>query len=120
MMEGMQYIYEYSRRNAIADGVLVDVSHVAKEYGIALNTVFTAALFVDATQHSDESASAGETNVHAVFLALKAANEGATSKTDTIYFKVLLDAGKHLDLWAKCHPGDAGEPVITIMRADED
>ena len=38
-------IYSYSRAQAIADGVLVDVSEQAKEIGFRIPTVVTATLY---------------------------------------------------------------------------
>lgn len=120
MMEDIRFVFKYSRSEAIADRVLIDVSHVAKEYGISLSTVFTVALFMDSTDNLDASSERSETNVRAVFRALKAAGDQLPAKADTVHFQVALDNGKLLTLWAKCHSGDAGEPVITVMRTDED
>lgn len=120
MMENINIIYKYSRNEALADRVLIDVSHVAKDYGITLNTVLTISVFMDATKNMDETVRASEANVHAIFRALKAASESLPAKADTVYFNVALDGGTCLDLWAQCHPGDGGEPVITVMRTDED
>jgi hypothetical protein len=100
--------------------VLIDVSHVAIEYGIALSTVFTISLFMAATENLDASVGRSEANVRAVFRGLRAATDHLTAKADTVHFQVAFESGKHLDLWAKCHTGDAGEPVVTIMLADED
>jgi hypothetical protein len=120
MMEDIRFVYKYSRSEAIADRVLIDVNHVASEYGIALSTVFTISLFMVVTENLDASVGRSEANVHAVFRALRTATDHLTAKADTVHFQVAFDSGKHLGLWTKCHPGDAGEPVVTIMLADED
>lgn len=38
-------IYEYTRKQAIEDGVLVDITEIAKNYGFVIPVAITATLF---------------------------------------------------------------------------
>ena len=60
-----------------------------------------------------------------VLSLLRHAMRQAAPGEDTVWFSVLVDVhgnGRHrkVDLWARIGPGDHGEPVLTLMRTDED
>ena len=124
-------IYVYSRAQAIADGVLVDVTETAKEAGFKLPVVITEALHnrltptkADQTIGQDYDGRLWDVLWLAAF-TIKLAGPG----TDTVLFTVEqqeVDAKSEttnaslqpkkvdLRLRAVCGPGDEGEPVITI------
>lgn len=59
-----------------------------------------------------------------MFTILRHAIRGG-GETDTVYFAPLFtrEPGREaepVDMWAKCGPGDHGEPVITVMLRGED
>jgi len=119
-------VYAYSREQAIADGVLVDVTETAKAIGFRLHTVVTDHLFhgyveVPEGLEGEGQSAAGRLHdlmVLALFAARKAVN------TDRVTFKAdfLMAPGRKetVDVVAHIGPGDHGEPVLTIMLPEED
>ena len=111
----------YSRADALADGVLVDVSERAKRAGIRYPTACSGSVWalIDCLPASDTDALAGivrDMRLAAVLTAMLAAiRRGGSQGTDRVTFEVLGAA-----LWAQCGPGDQGEPCITIMMQGED
>ena len=109
----------YTRAEALADGVLVDVSERAKRAGMKYPTACTAGVWslIDCLPESDTDTLAGivaDTRLAEVLTAMLAAIRAA-SGTDRVTFEALGCA-----LWAQCGPGDTAAPVITIMREGED
>jgi len=120
-------ISSYSRAQAIEDGVLRDVSEVAREAGIRYPVALTAGAWADCVTWTREDYPQDEAGrlwdvVYLLRLAI-----GRSQGTDRIAFGVLRvpNEGRKRrprwqDLVAQCGPGDAGEPVITVMLPGED
>lgn len=119
-------VYSYSREQAIADGVLVDVTEAAKEIGFRLNTVVTDHLFHGYVEVPDGLDGEGQSvtgRLHdLIVLALFAARKAVN--TDRVTFKVdfLMALGRKetIEVVAHIGPGDHGEPVLTIMLPEDD
>lgn len=120
-------VYSYTRAQAIADGVLIDVTKQAKEIGFRLHTVITTTLFngyvePPAGLEGEGQSVAGRLHdvmVLALFAARRAAN------TDRVTFKVdfLMEPGRKetVEVIAVIGPGDDGAiPVLTIMLPEDD
>ena len=118
-------IYAYTRDQALADGVLVDISKMASEAGFRYPTAITADLHARITPNEREKALGQSYEGRlwdVVFLASFAARRSGTN--DRCSFEVSLfeadEAPPHrtrrstLKLWMVVGPGDQGEPVITI------
>jgi hypothetical protein len=111
-------IYSYTRAQALADGVLIDLSERARHCGIKYPTACTAGLWalIQAIPEPDldmrEVAEA--VRISAVLSAMLEAIRAARG-TDRVVFRAL-----GAELWAQCGPGDDGEPVITVMMQGED
>lgn len=118
-------IYAYTRAQAIADGVLVDVTETAEEVGFKLPVAITEALHNCLTPTKADQAIGQDYDGRlwdVIWLAaftIKLADPG----TDTVSFTVELQevdvkSGQpkkvDLRLRAVCGPGDEGEPVVTI------
>jgi hypothetical protein len=124
--ESWNVVYSYSRAQAIADGVLVDVTEEAKAIGFKLHTVVTDHLFhgyVEPLAGLDGEGQSVTGRLHdlmvlALFAARKAMN------TDRVTFKVdfLMAPGRKetIEVVAHIGPGDHGEPVLTIMLPEDD
>jgi hypothetical protein len=140
-------VSSYSRAQAIADGALVDVSQADGFRGCFLYPVaLTRAAWAETVEaggrwqecRADDS---GETLVlcgnqsvpgrlHDVCWTLLCAlrrrkDSRRAGAPDGLRFSVLVDVlgngrHRHVDLFSVCGPGDSGEPVITIMLANED
>ena len=124
--ESWNVVYSYSRAQAIADGVLVDVTEEAKAIGFKLHTVVTEHLFhgyVEPPAGLDGEGQSVIGRLHdlmvlALFAARKAVN------IDRVTFKVdfLMAPGRKetIEVVAHIGPGDQGEPVLTIMLPEDD
>jgi hypothetical protein len=126
MFNADDLIYSYSRQQAIADGVLVDVSETAREAGFRFPVALTRAvweLYVrvpDGVAGQDEAGrlwdilwllrlaikqSGGTSEVR---FALRVRNDNRNGTPPLVHLKAL------------CGPGDNAEAVITIMLPEED
>jgi hypothetical protein len=117
-------IYCYTRAQAIADGVLVDVSKTAQEAGIKYPTAMTSTVwgkYVEVPQAVSWQDEAGRLwdIIFLLSLAIRQSVGGSE-----IRFRVLVQNNrrgpKPVELKAVCGPGDDAEPVITVMLPEED
>ena len=121
----------YTRAEAIEDGVLIDVTEMAKEAKIKYPVALSEAVYAKIEDKPDIEDIDGRT--WDVVWMLRCAITGAIPSKKVgeslIYFKLILndsnvDYGnfkpKEITLKALVHGGDAGEPVITVMLPEED
>ena len=117
-------IYAYTRAQALADGVLVDVSTMAAQAGFRCPTVITADLHA-ALQTNEREASSGQSYEGRLWDVLWLASLAAriANRDNRAEFNVSLAVcpgnrgpiqRRNLNLWVHIGPGDSGEPVITI------
>ncbi|MHB1538256.1 MAG: DUF6573 family protein [Solirubrobacteraceae bacterium] len=114
-----ELIYSYSRAQALANGVLVDITERAKRSGIRYPIACTAGVWslTECLPENDTDTLAGvvaDVRLAEVLTAMREAIRAARG-TDRVAFRALGAA-----LWAQCGPGDTGAPVITIMLIGED
>ena len=120
-----EVIYSYTRSQALADGVLVDVSQMASEAGFRYPTAITGDLHIRLTpnQREEDLGQSYEGRLwDVVFLASFAARQAGV--VNQCQFEVSLfeveevpphiSHRNNLKLWIVVGPGDEGEPVITI------
>ena len=130
-MSGEEYIYKYTRQQAIADGVLVDLSKnelsdMVREVGIKTPVAMTIGAWVQAIGLLDDPLPVGQSlngRLWDVLTVLVYSIRMTKQNAPTVNFRVSVWNGKkheNVYLWAKIHPGDYGEPVITIMLQGED
>lgn len=131
MFSESDLIHSYTRANAIADGVLVDVTTVAREAGFNFPVALTRAAWEKCVAWTDDDNDRKDTAQDeagrlwdVLFLAARYCKGAASSR---IYFSVYAVPrdGKgtrplNTPLTAVCGPGDKAEPVITIMLPGED
>ena len=117
-------IFSYSRAQAIADGVLIDVSEMAQEAGIKYPTAVTSAVWHDyvevpeGVEGQDERGRLWDVLTMFCF----AARQGRRG-TELVYDLLVRNdntSPQPVSLKAICGPGDTPEPVLTIMMPDED
>ena len=117
-------ISSYTRAQALADGVLVDVTEAAKEAGIIYPTALTAAVWERYVAVPDKLGCPDEkARVANVLFMFHAAAKASRSGGYTIQFELItmIDDGLRTEkLKSICGPGDSAEPVITIMLPEED
>lgn len=118
-------IYQYTRREAIQDGVLVDVSEMAREAGIRFPVAVTAALWYTYIVPSEEMEGVGQSTKgrlwDCLFLfAMKARKSNGSEFLYEIAFLMEEPEPETIQIKAHCGPGDDGAPVITLMLPYED
>jgi len=117
-----EVIYAYTREQAIADGVLVDVSEMAKEAGFKFPVAITAAVHADVNNIPKGKAyqSYGGRLWDVLFMSRVAANR--SSGGGSVLVDLIMHVGRKSRYQVKMNvgPGDNGEGVITIMQPHED
>jgi len=118
-------IFSYSRGEAIADGVLIDVTKTAKEAGFRYPVAITTAAWATAVEIPEGVTGQDETGrLWDVLTMLRHASRGARGGEDTLYFDVLVlndrTCPKPVRLKAVCGPDDALSPCVTVMLPEED
>ncbi|WP_437625991.1 DUF6573 family protein [Sorangium sp. So ce1151] len=119
--EDADFIHSYSRKQAIEDGVLVNVTSLAKEAGFKVPVALTAALRAR-LQPSERDAQMGQSfdgRLWDVLMVLRS----CAGDSDTVFFDVVVaeeDKQCTVHLKAIVGPGDDADPVITIMFQNED
>lgn len=125
MTNTFEIISSYSRKDALEDGTLVDVSKLAKEVGFKFPVAFTSNLMgivEDIPAKFNYQSVEGRIR-DILFIASIAAK---TANGEQINFKVTVPHYRNnvlintILLKGICSPGDNLEPVITIMLKDED
>ena len=125
-------ISPYSRAQAIEDGVLIDVTGVAREAGFKWPTALTQAAWHDCVAwterdsriqtHQDESERLWDV-LFMAFYAISTATD-AGNRLHFLLYRVPKDGhsmqAEKAVLKLMVGPGDAEEPVITIMLPSED
>ncbi|WP_313912714.1 DUF6573 family protein [Tahibacter sp.] len=122
-------IHTYTRREALDDGVLIDVTERAREAGFRIPVAVTAAAWAECVEWpeteaaiQDESGRLWDLVFMAGVAARAAARQGERGRIAFELFVVPrggeLPARTQLDLHVG--PGDQGEPVATIMEPGED
>ncbi len=128
-----EVIASYTRAQATQDGVLIDVSKMAKEAGFTIPVAVTAAVWNEYIVPNDKLREYGQSEdgrlwdtLHMLYVAIR---QGGASSRIIEYDVIFLQPAhkkygrpRHriVRLKSECHPGDAMEPVITIMLPNED
>lgn len=128
MFEQAEVISSYSRAQGIEDGVLVDVSEVAKEAGITFPVAMTRTVWCECVEvpKGFEGIQDEMGRLWDVLWMFKVAAQRIEG--DRLEYQLMLLEGtkngkcrhRKVTLKAVCGPGDDLEPVITIMQPDED
>lgn len=124
--ENADLIHVYSRAQAIADGGLIEVSEMAREAGWRASVALTAAVWGDCVAwdkyqpvYQDEQGRLWDVLTMALFAA-----RGRRNSNRVLFTVLRIPRGgqrpEPVRLAVEIGPGDAGEPVITIMQPDED
>ena len=118
-----EIIFSYLREDALEDGVLVDVSEMAKEAGFRFPVAITQDLHATITPNDTEKSYGQSYDGRLWDVLWMAIVAGRQSEASRIHYNMILAEGKldasrlkqrTLTLLADVGPGDHGEPVITI------
>jgi hypothetical protein len=127
-----EVIFQYTRAQAIADGVLIDATALARDAGFSCPVALTAAVWEDCVAWDDADS---ERQVHqdltgrlwdVLFLAAHGArfanpgNERVSFEIDRVPRDGRSTRAETTALHMVIGPGDNGEPVITILQPHED
>ena len=116
-------IEAYSRKQAIEDGVLIDVSDIAREAGFRYPVAVTRALWEDIASipHGKEYQDREGRLWDVLWMGLVAIRNNKRTAS-FLFYDLILDRGHRKSYTVKmvCGPGDTAEPVITLMRPSED
>lgn len=120
-----EVIHSYSRAEAIADGVLVDVSETTKEAGIRYPVALTRSVWAtfvkvpEGVKGQDEDGRLWD-----ICWMTRYAIQISPQEANTVKVRISVRndnrESKRVELKAVVGPGDDAEPVITIMMPDED
>ncbi|MEK7415680.1 MAG: DUF6573 family protein [Planctomycetota bacterium] len=120
-------IHSYSRAQAIADGVLIDISELAAQSGFRFPVAITAAAYAECISLTPSAEDMGCDVVGRtcdVLTCLRLAIKLTPGHTDRVEFEVWCVRNRHqpesVKLYSVCGPGDTLDPVITIMLPGED
>ena len=119
-------IFRYTRKQAIEDGVLVDLTAWAKETGFRIPVACTRTVWDQYVVPPKATEGYGQSErgrchdlLWMCYVAIRKGSGGSL-----LHYKCLFlqepDKHEEAELKAVCGPGDEGEPVLTIMRPDED
>lgn len=118
-------IHSYSRADALEDGVLVDVSDVAKEAGFKWPVAVTSELWADINTFTKGSGQDVSGRLWDVVYMARMAAKGTIpvqgNQTNAVY-QMTLKMGKKSRYQVRMvsGPGDNMEPVITLMQPHQD
>jgi hypothetical protein len=138
-------IHSYTRAQAIADGMLVDLTSATDDKGQLLcpqaGFKVPVAITRIAWAKTIEAGGSWKPDGEGEVLELKGGQSltgrlwdllwilrvasGKAANSDRVHFQVLVDVDgdgsrEMVKLWAMCGPGDDARPVITIMLEGED
>jgi hypothetical protein len=121
---GFNVISVYTRKQAIEDGVLVDLSNnfPNETRMFKWNVACTSTVWSIIEKAAEEDCAEVAVYVWDVcYMGLLAINAVRDSGGQELFFNVCLPLGKpEKKLKLHCGPGDSGEPVLTIMLPRED
>lgn len=123
-------IHVYTRAEALADGVLIDVTETAREAGFRLPVAMTTGVWSEAVAWSDdpllllpvgqdEKGRLRDVLMQACLAARRARDESVLT-FDLLRVTDPATRPQKITLRMAIAPGDGGEPVITILLPGED
>lgn len=123
-MDKKDIIYAYTRNQAIADGVLIDVSEMAKEAGFVWPVAVTAAVHAEYVAVPSGVTGQDEAGrLWDILTMLRFAIRRCQSQKDGLLFTLLVNNGKgarKVTLKSLRGYEDDGTPCLTILLPDED
>ena len=123
MFDDYDIIYTYTRKQAIEDGVLVDVTSTAREAGFRFPVALTRAVWENYVRVPEgvEGQTRRADFGHPLYAPPRrqAITEGRRPSFQ-LHVRNDNQAPRPVTLKAVCGPGDDGSPCITVMMPDED
>jgi len=123
MFDDCDVIFQYSRRDAVADGVLIDVTAFEKrmlsvfKYPIAIACGAWAMVFDHAAVVDDmnlEDSLTLRDFLLSIAIGIRNQVDRGIAKEGVMKININV-CGEIQTVWVECGPGDDGLPVLTIM-----
>ena len=126
-MSDWDLVHSYTRKQAIEDGVLIDITDTSKEAGFIIPVAITVSIWNELIVPTEDVIKFGQSiegrlwdTLWMLHVAIK-----SSDATDQLLFKVLylMEGNKEpelKELKAVIGPGDTVEPVLTVMFKNED
>jgi hypothetical protein len=125
-----EQIHRYSRAQAIADGLLVDVTELAQEAGFRVPVALTAAVWADCVAwgeedtrrqtYQDEQGRLWDVLWMAILTACRGTGHMLTFQLNRVPRGNQGSNSLLVTLKLCIGPGDSGEPVITLLMPNEE
>ncbi|TWU62362.1 hypothetical protein V7x_40910 [Crateriforma conspicua] len=121
----LDLVYSYSRADAIADGVLIDVTEMAAEAGFRYPMAVTSAVWQGCVEvpPACEGEHDEQGRLWDVLHMLRYTIEMQGGSNPTYFHTLVRTCPKSFDevrLKAICGPGDDRRPVLTVLYPHED
>jgi hypothetical protein len=115
-------VYSYTRKQAIEDGVLIDVTKQAKETGFKIPVAITSSLWYGHIVPKDVTGQSIEGRLHDALwmLFLKAKGSEESIIIFDVIFQMTEEKQETVKIKAIIGPGDTPEPVLTILYPWDD
>lgn len=113
-------IYSYTRRQAVADGVLADLSQfriTRQQWKMPLACTSAVWSIIESAVKTGENDTEGI--LHDIYTMARLAIASKTNRAATVHFQVIIAAETHA-MYLHCGPGDTELPVLTLMLEGED
>jgi hypothetical protein len=104
----------------------VDATETAREAGFRIPVALTQSVWADINDLSGRHVSCGQSPEgrlwDMLFMAAHGARRPENRDRSEFVYSLIMPVGAVNNYRARCHigPGDEGEPVVTILRPDED
>ena len=127
MTESELILHTYSRRDALDDGVLIDVTDTAKEAGFRIPVAVTSAVWAEyiavpiGVEGQDERGRLWDV-LFMLILAIRSGRESGAEVRFQLHVRNDNRAGEPplIELKSVCGPDDDGTPCVTILMPTED
>jgi uncharacterized protein DUF6573 len=123
-MDENEIIYSYTRKQAIADGVLIDVTELAKEAGFKCPVAFTNSVYERHVRVPEDVVDMDETGrLWDVLWLLRYAAMQSPEKSEVLFKLSERKRNNEMEivtLKAICGTDDDGEVCLTVMLLEED
>jgi hypothetical protein len=123
-MDENEIIYSYTRKQAITDGVLIDVTELAKEAGFICPIALTSVVYEKYVRVPEDVEDTDEKGrLWDVLMVLRYAARNSVGRSEVLFQLSLQMGGNEMEivtLKAVCGSDDDGEMCLTVMQPGED
>ena len=127
MNKSFDVIHSYTRSQALEDGVLIDITELAKEAGFRFSTAVSANLYYNVLTPVSSLSSQGQSFEGRVWDMLNVLRASIKSNPDTsrltfspLFIMVPGMPPSPIEIVSTIGPGDNLEPVLTIFLPEDD